>query len=57
MISTAGWTGSRTAIGGWKTVSQRRLEDNQQWQFEQLSTQIAEILGLLRGPATPESER
>lgn len=37
--------------------SYRRLEDNQQRQFEQLSAQVAEVLGLLRGPATPESER
>ncbi len=41
--------------------SQQRLEDNQHRQFEHLSAQIAEILGVLRGPAVaesaPESER
>lgn len=38
-----------------------RIEDNQRRQFEHLSAQVAEILGVLRGPATadpaPESER
>ena len=38
-----------------------RIEDNQRRQFEHLSGQMAEILGVLRGPAAadpaPESER
>jgi hypothetical protein len=33
-----------------------RIEDNQSRQFEHLSAQMAEILGVLRGPA-PEAER
>ncbi|MGH3899444.1 MAG: hypothetical protein ACRDTA_14635 [Pseudonocardiaceae bacterium] len=42
--------------------NQQRLEDNQHRQFEHLSGQIVEILGVLRGPAAvdppaPESER
>jgi septal ring factor EnvC (AmiA/AmiB activator) len=41
--------------------NQRRMEDNQHRQFEHLSAQVAEILGVLSGPATadpaPESER
>jgi hypothetical protein len=41
--------------------NQRRMQDNQHRQFEHLSAQMAEILGVLRGPATadpaPESER
>lgn len=38
-----------------------RIEDNQRRQFEYLSTQLAEILGALRGPAAadpaPDPER
>jgi small-conductance mechanosensitive channel len=41
--------------------NQRRMADSQRQQFEHLSAQMAEILGVLRGPATadpaPESER
>jgi septal ring factor EnvC (AmiA/AmiB activator) len=41
--------------------NQRQMQDSQRQQFEHLSAQIAEILGVLRGPAAadaaPESER
>ncbi|MGB6165848.1 MAG: hypothetical protein WCF33_24555 [Pseudonocardiaceae bacterium] len=41
--------------------SQGRMADSQRQQFEHLSAQMAEILGVLRGPATadpaPKSER
>ena len=41
--------------------NQRRMQENQHRQFEHLSTQLAEILGALRGPPTtdppPEPER
>ncbi len=32
-----------------------RIEDNQRRQFEQLSAQLAEILGTLRGPAAADA--
>jgi hypothetical protein len=52
-----GQMGRLDGMDGWLD----RIEDNQRRQFEHLSTQMAEILGALRGPAAadtaPESER